>query len=203
MSRAESGSKERARARREQARARLRDLSDRSQRVFDAWQAAAHRQLTALDDLADGLCGEKDEPTGRELATDLCSFWVGYWADTIEFLYETRATCLPSTSRGAEKPRSAFLRRKTIIFSIEQAAEAAEPQVVGGVRVSQASKLGTHQLDATQSFIPASSVRISTYGSDVLLSLVLLGGVGLVAGVYEGPLDLNGQPFATVRVIVT
>jgi hypothetical protein len=166
--------------------------------MLDAWQAATNRQMSALNELADGALAD-DESTGRGLATDLCSFWVGYWADAIDLLHETCSACVHP------EPIETIAPPSVIAFDIESVAEAADPVILEGLTAADLPTLKTEALLNTESTasIPGRNVRVSTYRSKIRLSLVDLGPLKLATGVYEGNLDRSGAAFAIIRVTVT
>lgn len=172
------------------------------QRLVDAWQATANRQIAALDELADGVLVE-GESTGHELASYLCSFWVGCWADAIHLLHETCSACVHPPECT---PVTVTNPPPVIAFVIESIAEAADPIVIPGVTPADAPNLATNPLTTPgppSASIPPANVRVTTYRARVLLSLVALGKLNLVPGVYQGNLDLGGIAFAQVQVTVT
>jgi hypothetical protein len=205
------GSSKASRALRERARTRIAEARTRSKRVLDAWRAATERQIAALDDVAGALADEESTP--RDLAHDLCAQWVGTWADAMELLHETCRACVHPSSSGKTPPENTITRDGVVLplitFAIEHFVEAADPVVVPGVTRADAPNIrnvglgGGGGVTAVAAAIPAANVRVSTYGSTVLVSLVELGPLKLAAGVYQGDLTIGSQIVAVVQVTVT
>jgi hypothetical protein len=180
----------------------MHDARARGQRLGDAWQAALKRQIDALDALADGALAD-NEATTHDLATDLCSFWVGCWADAFDVLHEACSACLhpgPSPGNGWDYGQG----RPVITFVIDQGAEAADPIEIPGLTGTDAPKVTVKTSKATgqSTTIPPDNIRVTTYRSKVFLSLVELGALRLPPGVYSGDLFLDNEAFAGVTVRV-
>jgi hypothetical protein len=174
----------------------MEEARARGQQLGDAWQAALKRQIDALGELAD------DEPTAHDLATDLCSFWVGCWADAFDVLHKTCSACLhPDPSpQGGGGPGGG---RPVIAFTIDQGAEAADPIEIPRVTRADVPNLAANNVQTKdQNTIPPGNIRVTAYGPKALLSLVELGALNLPPGVYSGDLLLSGVAIAGVRVTV-
>jgi hypothetical protein len=194
-----TGRTEASLALRRRARERIRDARARGQRMADAWQAIADRKLTEIDELADGMLAE-DQSTGSGRASDLFSAWVGCWADAIDLLHAACDTCLgpPDGSKTINDPA-------VVSFEIQTVAQAADPKPVPGVTLADAPKISKSPLETEgppPASIPVENIRITTYGSTVLVSLVSLGSLDLAAGVYTGNLTLGDEAVAQVQVTV-
>jgi hypothetical protein len=193
-----------SRALRRRARARIQQARGRSQQVLGAWKAAADSQLAALNELGSGLSASADDDhTAGDCATDLCAFLVGCWADAGNVLQEA---CSAWVHPQGILPVA--IGPDGIEFQIEQIAEAADPKVITEVSLDEADALSIDNplASATSSTsIPPRNIRISTYKSSVLISLVGLGACNLVPGVYAGGnLVFDGdQVLAPIQVTVT
>jgi hypothetical protein len=197
-----SGRTEASLALRRRARERIRDARARGQRLADAWQAASDRKFAELDELADSVLAA-EESSGSELATDLFSVWIGSWADAIDLLHTACNICLNPPSDG---PVGITDPTPVVSFEIQAVAQAADPLVVPGVALGDAPKISPTALQTqgpSPATIPVENVRVTTYGSRVLVSLVSLGGLNLAAGVYTGSLRLGDKTVAKVPVTVT
>jgi hypothetical protein len=196
------GRSEASQALRRKARARVLEAKARGQRLREAWQGAADRQLAALEELGSGAFGD-EQASAHELGTDLCSFWVGCWADAMDLWHTTWSTCLNPPGPPDTDP---IVILPGIAFEIEQVAEAADPQVVPGVAVEDAADLvvdGPLTTPGSSASIPVANIRVSTYGSTVLVSLVRLGNLGLVPGIYTGGSLVLGAQSIPLQVTVT
>src|SRR5215831_842424 len=194
------GRTEASRALRGRARERIRDARARGQGLADAWKAVADRRFAEMDELADSVLAE-ERSSASELAVDLFSAWVGCWADAIDLLHEACNACVNGPPDG---PVGIIGQTPVISFAIQTVAQAADPIVVPGVTVADAPKISKSPLEGPPpASIPVQNVRVTTYGSQVLVSLVTLGDLSLVAGLYTGSLTLGDNTVAQVQVTVT